>query len=421
MNKNILIIEDTNKILEFIESKSPSMARVVEECTNSKYILIHKYLTHSDLITSGKRTGPEQNVEKNYLYYLSSKEMNEIEKEQNKKFEAAKQSNISVPERFFAELGIHSIQRRIGKQIEQHVHPILNRYAKFYLVNDTLKYFNGYYTKKIFEKLNKNTDWNFDELNLNLVGDFTEIQVSQAVHGIGTKADEQFHILRKSMFRNDVIMFLFKIDSNGERNVYIMLEKNPRFFSILGESNAQWEQYLKKKLHKDKYELIKKDNAGVEDEKTRKQQNKWRNMLAEEMMNYTTADGEIFCPLTYITADFYATSPLFVASHIKAFSECNVQEAFDINNGILICANADALFDKHLITINENKEIVFSFLIDNNQKLKSQLLLTTPIFKTVFNDERMKYLEYHRNIFNEKESKRKIREIATIDGGFEFE
>lgn len=36
-------------------------------------------------------------MSKNILYYLSSSEMNEIEIREDKKFEVAKQSNISVP------------------------------------------------------------------------------------------------------------------------------------------------------------------------------------------------------------------------------------------------------------------------------------------------------------------------------------
>ena len=62
-----------------------------------------------------------------------------------------------------------------------------------------------------------------------------------------------------------------------------------------------------------------------------------------------------------------------------------------------------------MITISENKELVFSFLIDNDFELKSKLLLLQPIFKIILNDERMKYLEDHRRIFKEKEDKRKSK------------
>ena len=100
---------------------------------------------------------------------------------------------------------------------------------------------------------------------------------------------------------------------------------------------------------------------------------------------------------------------MYVASHIKGFSDPNTSdtEKYDINNGLLLCSNADALFDKHLITVGEDKELVFSFLLDDKFKLKSQLMLSMPIFKAVLNDERMRYLAYHRHKFEECEAARK--------------
>ncbi|EJB32395.1 hypothetical protein [Helicobacter pylori] len=76
----------------------------------------------------------------------------------------------------------------------------------------------------------------------------------------------------------------------------------------------------------------------------------------------------------------------------------------------MLIANADALFDKHFITIDENKQLKFSYLLENNHKLKSQLNLNNGIFKDILNDRRMQYLAYHRKIFEEKEQERKTKE-----------
>jgi predicted restriction endonuclease len=86
-------------------------------------------------------------------------------------------------------------------------------------------------------------------------------------------------------------------------------------------------------------------------------------------------------------------------------------EAYDINNGLLLCANADALFDKHLITIDENKNIIFSFLLEHNAKLRSELKLNNEIFTTILNDDRMKYIKIHREVFKQKELLRKLGQI----------
>ena len=192
-----------------------------------------------------------------------------------------------------------------------------------------------------------------------------------------------------------------------------MLEKNPSFFTLIGEGNKSWEKYLEQNNKQELFELLRQDklNAG-EIEKTRNNQNKWRTLLAEEMMGYTPNENEIFCPLTYITANYDSAGPLFRASHIKGFAECNVDEAFDINNGIIMIANADALFDKHLITIENDGTIIFSFLLDKDFKLKQELRLTEKVFRAILNDERKGYLEYHRNVFKTKETLR--RKASTL-------
>lgn len=97
---------------------------------------------------------------------------------------------------------------------------------------------------------------------------------------------------------------------------------------------------------------------------------------------------------------------LYIASHIKRFEHCNTEEAYDINNGLLLCANADALFDKHMITVDSNKKIKFSFLIERDFQLQQNFLLNQPVFEIILNEERMKYMSEHRAIFEETEKKR---------------
>ena len=403
------VIEDIEKIYEYLASKSDSIANLMRSQPDWEYMLIVKSITHSDLLNSGKRNGPNESIDKNYLYYLSLSEMKEIEQVRKKEFENAKQSNIFVPSDFYEFIEMPQLQRREGAQTTQHEHPIVNNYADVYLVNDTLKYFDIDYTKKIFDKLDKHpTSWNYDEYKLELTGDFTPIQLTHAIHGLGTSDDEIFKNLRRSIFKSDTLNILLR-RKQDKKEIYIMLEKNPRFFTLIGESNATWEKFLNDSNKQELFNLLKKDELTYgEAEKTRKNQNKWRNLLADEMMSYTTTDDEIFCPLTYITANFSSVGTLFRASHIKAFNECSVEEAFDINNGILMIANADALFDKHLITISDDGEIIFSYLLKNEYKLIQELKLTERVFKAILNNKRKEYLKRHREVFEEKEIKRKM-------------
>lgn len=403
------VIEDPEKIYDYLSSKSDSIAELMRKDPDWMYMLIVKNITHSDLLNSGKRNGPGEGLDKNYLYYLSLDEMKEIEGVRKKEFENAKQSNIFVPSDFYNFIEMPQLQRRDGAQKTQHEHPRVNDYADVYLVNDTLKYFDIDYTKKVFDKLGKNPPaWNYDDYKLNLTGEFTPIQLTHAIHGIGTSDDEVFKNLRRSMFKSDTLDILLR-KKEDKKEIYIMLEKNPRFFTLIGESNSSWEKFLDKSNKQELFNLLKKDDLSIgEVEKTRKNQNKWRNLLADEMMSYTTTDDEIFCPLTYITANYSSVGTLFRASHIKAFSECSLDEAFDINNGILMIANADALFDKHLITISDDGEIIFSYLMKNEFKLIQELKLTEKVFKAILNDKRKEYLKRHREVFEEKEIARKM-------------
>ncbi|MDD2391672.1 MAG: HNH endonuclease [Bacilli bacterium] len=412
MQKKKVIINELEKIIEYLDGKSESIINLIKSDPSCSYTLFQKYISHSDLISSGKRAGKEQSVDRNYLYYLSNEKM--FEMEQETEMESAKQSNIGVPEEFYKVLGIPKLERRIGAQTTQHEHPEINHYADVYLVNDTMKYFTIDYTKKVFEKLGKEVNWDFDKFVVDFTdNDFTPIKISCAIHGIGIESDTEFHKLRRNIFKTDSFICLVKENlDTRKKELYILLEKNPIFFTIIGESNKAWENYLSLKNIKDLQKLTMEDNLSKEDvEKSRSLQGKWKDMLAAEMMNYTATENEVFCPFTYITSDYSSLKTLYRASHIKEFANCDPNEAYDINNGLLLCANADALFDKHLITIDENKNIIFSFLLEHNAKLKSELKLNNGIFTTVLNDDRMKYIEVHRDIFMQKEVLRKLGQL----------
>lgn len=423
MASRAIVVDDVIKIKDYLSDKSESIIKYIDDNIENDFRLIVKHITHSDLTNSGKRNGMDEGLDRNYLYYLTTEEMINIEQTREKPFESAKQSNIFVPSEFYSFLEMPELERRVGAQTTQHEHPIVNNYADVMLVNDTLKYFDIEYTKKVLDKLGKNVTWNFDELKIDLSSDdFTPIQLTHAIHGVGTSSDIEFHKLRKSIFKSDSLMILLSKDINNKKNsVFIMLEKNPKFFTIIGEGNQSFEKYLENNNKQAIFDLLKKESlSSTESDKTRKYQNKWRNMLAEEMMSYTTSDDEVFCPLTYISAHFSNVGTLFRASHIKGYKECNMDEAFDINNGILMVANADALFDKHLITIDDDGKIIYSYLIENEgPKFKHELMLSEKVFYSILNEKRREYLKRHREVFQEKEIQRRLMSSSLDDSSDE--
>lgn len=83
---------------------------------------------------------------------------------------------------------------------------------------------------------------------------------------------------------------------------------------------------------------------------------------------------------------------LLIASHIKPWSISNNEERLDVNNGLLLCPNHDALFDKKLISFNVNGEIVIS----------KKLSEITKVFMNINNEmkinltsEQAKYMAIH--------------------------
>lgn len=408
-NYTSFILDNKDKILSFVGQISTEMLDYIEQNTQSQFILFYKTLTHSDLATFGKATHVDSH-HKNLLYYISTDDMLDFERSTGKAFQTAHQSCIGLKTNLYDIVGLPQ-----PREADPY---LINNYMDVFLVNSNMRYFTSEYTQRIFEKLNKiisprSRGWNFDDLDVQLSdGQFTPINLHVAVHGLGMKSDTDFHKIRHHLFKGDTLLLLFEL--NAQRNkMYLIFEKNPIFFSLIGETNSAYARYQERIRRRLVNAALARGNAfDVEDmaeEVTRQQQAAWRNMLANEMMGYTQEPRQIFCPLTYITANYDKLGSLFVASHIKAFKDPNTtnEEKYDINNGIIICANADALFDKHLITINQNKQIVFSFLMDDDIRLKSQLLLMQPIFQPILNENRMRYLAYHETVFNRKEDERR--------------
>ncbi len=402
------LLDDIEKIKSFIAEVSSEMFDYINKNSASRFTLFFKYLTHSDLATFGKATRPNS-LEKNLLYYINEDEMRNIEDKTNRPFQTAHQSCIGLKQEFYNMVGL--------PQPRENDPYLINDYMNVYLVNKNLEYFTSGYTKKVFSNLNKvingraSGNWDFDNLDIKLEnGMFTPINLHCAVHGLGMQVDTEFHKLRHHLFKGDVFILLCEETSNC-KNLFILLEKNPIFFSIIKEKNKDYENYQKLLKERLINKTLQKENAvtNLEDEVTRQQQSAWRNMLAKEMMGYTQVDEQIFCPLTYITVNFDKLGSLFIASHIKGFKDPNTlnEEKYDINNGLLLCANADALFDKHLITVDQDKNLVFSFTLDNDLVLKQRLCLLQPIFQAVLNDKRMEYLKYHKSIFDKLEIERK--------------
>jgi len=90
---------------------------------------------------------------------------------------------------------------------------------------------------------------------------------------------------------------------------------------------------------------------------------------------------------------------ILISSHIKGWSECNEDERLDVDNGILLSPHIDSLFDKHLISFEDDGTIMIS---ERVSKQDLDILGVSKSIRLKVDDGMKKYLKHHRNRFNSK-------------------
>ena len=87
-----------------------------------------------------------------------------------------------------------------------------------------------------------------------------------------------------------------------------------------------------------------------------------------------------------------------IASHIVPWTDSNDNERLDVDNGILLSPTYDALFDRHLISFENNGKIILSDALDNSAYKKIGVSGREKINNlSLYNRN---YLERHRISFN---------------------
>ena len=87
------------------------------------------------------------------------------------------------------------------------------------------------------------------------------------------------------------------------------------------------------------------------------------------------------------------------ASHIKSWADSTSKEKGDHENVLLFCANHDALFDKHLISFDDNGYLLISAEINGEERKKLNI---SNDMKIEMSAEMRGYMAYHRKKFEEK-------------------
>lgn len=102
------------------------------------------------------------------------------------------------------------------------------------------------------------------------------------------------------------------------------------------------------------------------------------------------------------------TNPdMLIASHIRRAADENIFCKADYNNGLLLCANHDRLFDKYLISFNcLDGSMMISKTLTEEERSICGLDESYALPEEVQTEERMEYLMGHNDVFYKKESER---------------
>lgn len=146
--------------------------------------------------------------------------------------------------------------------------------------------------------------------------------------------------------------------SVNQYGIYVEYEKIDIIFRYLLDDFYNKEEKCNGKIKVIK-KLIDDDNnmKGKEREylvKTRINQDYFRTLLLENN------DGCCLCKVKKME--------ILIASHIKPWSSCEPEQKLDLENGLLLCPNHDALFDKGFISFDDNGVIILSDRLSEDDK-----------------------------------------------------
>jgi hypothetical protein len=88
---------------------------------------------------------------------------------------------------------------------------------------------------------------------------------------------------------------------------------------------------------------------------------------------------------------------VLIASHIVPWADSKDNERLDVHNGLLLSPTYDALFDRHLITFEDNGKIILSKNIEMQAFEKIGVIGKEKIKN--FSPHNLIYLDRHRNLF----------------------
>jgi hypothetical protein len=255
--------------------------------------------------------------------------------------------------------------------------------------------------------------------------------VSIASHGLGTKKDKLLYYLRSLSFKGDILNIL---TLTKQKKMYIFFERNIQFYNILNTKELIFKDYdqekkeitemlfyenLKTKAETENYRYSEEEQKMIDEyDKNyissyqkyvsdikpmyRWYQIKWKEVLIQLSSFHFELNGLAKCSISSVTGNADHLGKFFIASHIKEYQLCikenDYESAFNIENGLLLSANMDALFDRHHIAIGSKGKIYQC----HHVKKMENIQLKSSLDRFYLTKERKKYLQLHKKVYDTK-------------------
>ncbi|AUN22537.1 HNH endonuclease [Clostridium botulinum] len=192
-------------------------------------------------------------------------------------------------------------------------------------------------------------------------------------------------LIYEYFMKKNIFEFNFKITDNIR--YFIMLE----LYDLFGDPNEDDNEIINS-VYQNEQRVLKYKNIKTNNSRGSTNIRKSAKKLREEMLNIYGS-----CRICGIK-----NKEFLVVSHIKDYAKSTQFEQMDINNCFLLCSKHDFLFDKKLITFNDNGNIKISKRIKNNDLIMREYLITGNEHINL-NKHNKRYLKWHREYFDKED------------------
>ncbi|UOY93151.1 EVE domain-containing protein [Ectobacillus sp. JY-23] len=185
-------------------------------------------------------------------------------------------------------------------------------------------------------------------------------------------------ISRLSLLEHPILKELLILRLRQQTN-YLLSKKHAIELQGLWESKNSFHDELRNQVSSDIEASINLEITDTEKERVIK------SRIGQSVFKKALLTREKKCGLCGVSDEQF-----LVASHIKPWSQSSNQERLDVNNGLLLCPNHDALFDKGYISFGDDGGILISESLNE----------ATKVFLNINEDMRINISESQRQYMN---------------------